>query len=134
MQSETFVELRIKTQDDGTVMVEQPNGFDEPSRIYLHGLHVRRMAEKMGMLTTTDPDAQRLIRTLTRRMVVLHGRIKCLADLLASHSGAQVDLNFESCYAAATADIAEEFCAELSDPLDPPQPMPACQPSETPLI
>ena len=70
----------------------------------------------MGLIEANDPTAQQTIATLTRRLLVLTGRIDHLAYWLTHHSDSKhADLSYEQDYAIATADIAEEFCAELKN-------------------
>ena len=76
-----------------------------------HHLTAEHVNNKSG------PKAAKEIATLQRRMLVLRDRIDHLAEYLALHSDSQhADLSYEQTYATATADIADEFCAELNDP------------------
>jgi hypothetical protein len=80
----------------------------------LHPRQLRAVCEKFGVFEPSDPQAQRTIATLTRRLLVLRDRIGHLGEYLALHSDSQhADLSYEQTYATATADIADEFCAEL---------------------
>ena len=120
MQNETIPELRIEQQDDGTLMLEQQNGFQDPDCINVHGLHVRHLAEQMGLIGKIDPDAQKTIATLTRRLLLLRDRIVTLHDFLLNHSDHKhADLSYERTYATATADIADELCHGLEDDEQP---------------
>ncbi|TSA15031.1 MAG: hypothetical protein D4R79_02015 [Comamonadaceae bacterium] len=64
----------------------------------------------------TDPTAKKTIAMLTRRLLLLRDRIGFLSNWLANHSDHRhADLSYETTYAIATADIADEFCADLED-------------------
>lgn len=113
--NETIPDLTISTTTDELIELEQQNGLDDPDRIQIHPLHVRLMAERLGLVSTSDPEAARTVATMARRLGVLHARIDHLAEWLAVHSDHKhADLSYEMTYARATADIADEFCAELS--------------------
>lgn len=113
--TETIPDLMISTTTDELIELEQQNGLDEPDRIQIHSLHVRLMAERLGLVPSGDLQALRIIAGLTRRLHALQGRIRHLADYLAEHSDHKhTDLSYEQTYARATADIASEFCADLA--------------------
>ena len=112
-----ITDLKIELMDDnigdGLILLEQDNGGNV-DRVAIHPLHLRFMAEKWGLVETSDPKANKTITTLTRRLNVLRARIDHLAHWLANHSDSKhADLSYEQTYATATADIADEFCAEL---------------------
>ena len=68
----------------------------------------------MGLVESSDPQAQKTIAMLTRRLLVVRERVDHMAYWLANHSDSKhADLSYEQTYATATADIAGEFCAEL---------------------
>ena len=86
----------------------------EPMEIKIHPLHVRYIAEKIGLIETSDPQAAKTIAKLERRLLMLRDRIDHIADWLVNHSDSEhANLSYEQTYATATADIAAEFCAEL---------------------
>jgi hypothetical protein len=112
--------LSIETSDDGCICLEQDSGGNG-SRVYIHLIHLRYLAEKAGLTAQGDQEAQKAIATLTRRLLVLNGRIGHLADWLANHSDHKhADLSYELTYASATADIAAEFCADMPDTMPAP--------------
>lgn len=102
------------------IMLTQPaDNYDEPGTVLIHPWQLRAVCEQFGIIAS-DPQAAKTIATLTRRLMVLRDRIDHLADYLANHSDSKhADLSFEQSYATATADIADEFCAELMD-TEPP--------------
>ena len=109
-------ELNIELMDDSTgslIILEQDSGGNL-DRIAIHPIHIRYMAEKFGIIPTSDPQAANIIATLQRRLLVLRDRIDELANYLCKHSDHKhADLSYEMTYANATADIASEFVAEL---------------------
>ena len=106
-------ELKIEHLADGLIVLEQDSAGNI-DRVAIHPIHIRHMVEKMGLVESSDLQAQKTIATLTRRLLVLHERIDHMAYWLATHSDSKhADLSYEQTYATATADIAGEFCAEL---------------------
>lgn len=117
--NDSIPDLKIEHIDDGVgdglIMLTQDNCGNVDS-VAIHPLHLRYMAEKMGLIESSDPKAQKTIATLTRQLLALRERIDHLADWLANHSDHKhADLSYEMTYATATADIAEAFCYDLSE-------------------
>ncbi len=109
-QTYDIPELKIEALDDGLIRLEQ---MCEPDRsLYIHPLHVRYMAEQFGIVATSDPTAAKTIATLTRRLLVLAERCNALATHLETVDS-QTASAFAQTHARATADIADQFCAEL---------------------
>ena len=107
--------IRVSLGDDDQLWIEQDFSGTVNS-VSLHRIHLRYLAEKLGLVSTTDGQALKTIATLTRRMKVLQFRIGHLADFLAQYSDhAHADLDYETDYARCTADLADEFCAELDE-------------------
>ena len=109
------------------IMLTQPaDNYDDPDSVLVHPWQLRAVCEQFGIITS-DPQAQRTIATLTRRMLVLRDRIDQLHNYLLNHSDHKhADLSYELTYATATADVADEFCADLVDtPTGPYAPPPA---------
>lgn len=96
------------------IMLTQPaDNYDEPGAVLIHPWQLRAVCEQFGIIAA-DPQAEKTIATLTRRLMVLRDRIDHLADFLANHSDSKhADLSFEQTYATATAEIADEFCKEM---------------------
>jgi hypothetical protein len=106
--------LTIATTTAGTIELEQQNGLDEPDRIEIHPIHLRYMAEQIGLAPTSDPTAARTITTLRRRLILLRDRCAHLAEYLALYSDYEhADLSHEQDYSEATFDLADEFCADF---------------------
>lgn len=116
--NDSIPDLKIELMDDGIgdglILLEQES-CGNVDRVSIHPIHLRYMAEKCGLVATSDPTAQRTIATLARRLVLLRDRIDNLGSYLANHSDHKhADLSYECTYATATADIAEEFCVDLN--------------------
>lgn len=98
------------------IMLEQQEGIEDTQAIVIHPWQLRAACEHLGIIAA-DPQAERTIATLQRRVITLASRIDFLADYLASHSDSRnADLSFEQTYARATADIAAEFIADIDEP------------------
>lgn len=110
-------DLSIDTVD-GLIELEQQNGLDEPDRIQIHPLHLRYMAETTGLIremSASEADALRMCEERGRRLLALKARIDHLASYLAlSSDHERADLAYETDYAAATADVCEAYCADIS--------------------
>ena len=106
---------QINDAQGPAIMLTQQDDYSEPSTVLLHPWQLRAVCEQFGIIAS-DSQAAKTIATLTRRLMVLHDRIEHLANFLANHSDSKhADLTYEQTYAMATADIAAEFCAELTD-------------------
>lgn len=107
--------LSIELAADGYILLEQ-DSCGNLARVAVHPIYMRYIAEKMGLVETSDPQAHKTIAMLKRRLLVLNDRIDHLADWLANNSDHKhADLTYELAYAMASADIAREFCADLVD-------------------
>lgn len=110
--------LKIEAHDDDTLTLEQ-DWSGNIDRVTVHALHLRFMAERMGLVrevSATEADTLRTVTTLKRRLRVLRERCEHLGRYLAITSdSAHADLTYEQNYSEATADIADEFCADLDD-------------------
>lgn len=98
---------------DGLILLEQDSGGNI-DRVAIHPIHLRYMAEKFGLIETSDPEALKTIAKQERRLQLLRDRIDHMCSYLANHSDHRhADLSYEVTYMTATADLANEFCAEL---------------------
>jgi len=109
-------ELKIERMDDdhGTLILLEQDSGGQIDRVAVHPLHLRYMAEQIGLIETSDPQAARTIARLERRLRVLRDRIDHLNNWMANYSDHKhADLSYEVTYITATMDIADEFCADL---------------------
>jgi hypothetical protein len=116
---ERIEELTIEAAGDekGSFIILTQNNCGNAESVAIHPLHLRYMAEKFGLIETSDPQADKTIATLKRRLTALHGRIEHLQGWLANHSDHKhADLSYELTYATATMDIADEFIADFEAP------------------
>lgn len=110
-------DLKIERINDeigeGLILLEQ-DSTGNIDRVAIHPIHLRYMAEKFGLVPSSDLQTQKAITALQRRLLMLNERVAYLADYLANHSDHKhADLLYETTYARATADISAEFCTEL---------------------
>jgi hypothetical protein len=118
IERDTIPELNIELVEDkqgSLILLEQDSGGNT-DRVAIHQIHLRYMAEKFGLITTSDPTAHKTIAMLTRRLLLLRDRMDNLHNYLVNHSDHKhADLSYEVTYATACVDLADEFCAELVD-------------------
>jgi hypothetical protein len=116
--NEAIPDLKIESINDenGHLFLLEQDGGGNIHRVAIHAIHIRLLAEKMGLVQTSDPQAAKAIATLQRRMTALRDRIEFLQGYLANHSDHEhADLTFEMTYATATLDLADEFCLEFEE-------------------
>ena len=124
--TDSIPHLNIEVLDNGNIRLENES-MGDCYAVDIHPMHLRLLVEKMGLVELSDLQAQKTIATLTHRLNVMRERVDHMAYWLANHSDSQhADLSYEQTYATATADIAEQFCAELQEV----QPEPSKQPPE----
>jgi hypothetical protein len=122
IERDSIPDLNIELMEDkhGSLILLEQDSCGNIERVAIHSIHLRYMAEKFGLIETSDPDTHKTIATLTRRLLVLRDRIGHLSDHLANQSdNKHADLTYGRAYATASADIAAEFCAELLDTTAP---------------
>jgi hypothetical protein len=108
-------DLAYEVDGAGNVQLEQEAGFGEVSRIELHPIHVRLLAEQVGILApSSNIEADRTIARLCRQMRILLQRIDQLDNWLneTAQQGHE-DLTMETAYSLATWELATEFVTEL---------------------
>jgi len=115
----THHELTAELIDDDkgkAILLTQPkDNFDDPGTVLVHPWQLRAVCQQFGVIAS-DPQAEKTIAMLTRRLRLLRDRIGFLSNWLTNHSDHKhADLSYEQTYAIATADIADEFCADLED-------------------
>ena len=112
---ELKIEMMDDGQGDGMILLEQ-DSCGNIDRVAIHPIHLRYMAEKMGLVESSDPTAAKTIATLQRRMVALRDRIESLADWMARYSDHKhADLSHETTLLHAMADLAREWCHDFEE-------------------
>lgn len=105
----------INDEKGPAIMLTQQEGIEDAHIVLVHPWQLRAVCEQFGIIAS-DPQAATTIATLQRRMILLRDRINNLHDYLLNHSDhRRADLSYELTYATATADIADELCAEFED-------------------
>lgn len=109
--------LKIERADnengDSLITLKQDDACGNIEIVVLHPIHVRYLAEHMGLLEMADRQSQKTIAAMKRRLEALYDRIEFLHDFLCNHSdNKHADLSFEQGYAAATVDIGYEYLIE----------------------
>ncbi|RZL45916.1 MAG: hypothetical protein EOP74_00165 [Variovorax sp.] len=111
-------QLKIEVLANGCIRLENTD-CGESYAVDIHPMHLRYMAEQAGLvrqMSAPEADSLRTAAKCKRRLLVLQKRIDHLASFLCLHSDSQhADLSYEQDYATATADICEEFCADLDE-------------------
>jgi hypothetical protein len=113
---EVTAELR-ETQHGTEIQLTQLDTCGEDAHVVdLHPWQLRAICDHFG-ITTADEQAAKTIAALQRRMRVLTARIGHLANYLATCSDhSHADLTYETGYATATSEIADEFVADFEQP------------------
>ena len=112
---ELKIEMMNDVQGDGLIFLEQ-DSCGNIDRVAIHPIHLRYMAEKMGLVESSDPTAAKTIATLQRRMVALRDRIGSLADWMARYSDHKhADLSHETTQLDAIEDLAREWCHDFEE-------------------
>lgn len=116
--NESIPDLKIELMDDNSgslILLEQDSGGNI-DRVAIHLIHLRYMAEKMGLVESDSTQALKTIATLQRRMVALRDRIESLADWMAQYSDHRhADLSHETTQLNAMADLAREWCHDFEE-------------------
>lgn len=100
--------------DGDTIQLEQSNGLDEPDRISLHRIHLAHLAGEIGLLG--DPDAERMVATLSRRLRILRAEIAGLAQWIESAPRDEDENNFpEWLMATSLLRLATSMVDDLPD-------------------
>lgn len=105
----------MKDTEGGLILLEQDNGGNL-DRVAIHQIHLRYMAEKFGLIETSDPLAQKTTATLQRRILALRDRIDNLADWMEKFSDHKhADPTYEMTQLHALQDLACEWCNDFDD-------------------
>lgn len=133
--NDNIPELKIESMDDtegSLILLEQDSGGNL-DREAIHPIHLRYMVEKFGLVKTSDPQAQKTIALLTRRLLLLRDRMDNLHNYLVNHSDHKhADLSYEVTYATACVDLADEFCADFEGTGEQQEAAHAYRPAPTP--
>ena len=116
--NENIPDLKIELLEDsqGRLIVLEQDSCGNLDRVAIHPLHLRYLAEKFGLIETSDPTAQKTIATLQRRMVALRDRIENVADWMTKYSDHKhADLSHETTQLDAMADLAREWCHDFDN-------------------
>lgn len=105
-------------QREGLVLVSQRRE-GQTGTVALHPVHIRHLAEVVGMAPTSDPAAAKLIAALCRRLRVLRERI----DMLGADLSNEPDLIHALEQTLVLAELADAFVEDLPDgqPVNPGQ-------------
>lgn len=106
----------LNDQHGPAIMLTQQDGNDEPNEVLVHPWQLRAVCEHFGLLTA-DPQAEKAIATLKRRMLALRDRIDSLADYMTHHSDHRhADLSHELNTVNLLAELADEWCTDFQEP------------------
>ena len=97
------------------IMLTQQEGIDDPCTIVMHPWQLVAACQHLG-LSNSDPQAEKTIAMLTRRLLALRDRIESLADWMAKYSDHKhADLSHETTQLDAIADLAREWCHDFKE-------------------
>ena len=117
----TFPDLRIETIDGGNFRLSQQDFSGNECAIDLHPAHVRYLAERLDLIPKVSPTSSVMNATLTRRLGVLQYRLNHLENYMRNHSDHKhADYRYETDYCTATSELADEFIADLIEPMQSP--------------
>ena len=103
----------VNDEHGKAIMLTQQDGLEEPNTVLVHPWQLRAVCEQFDLIAS-DPQVEKTIATLKRRMEMLRDCIAHLHDYLANHSDHRhADLSYEVAYATACIDLADEFCADF---------------------
>lgn len=110
--------LKIERLANGCIRLENESMGDS-YMVDVHPLHLRYMAEKLGLvheMSATEAEALQTVARLTRRLGVLHDRIAKMDAWLWEHRDFdEADINVEIWFSKATLELSTEFQAEMAD-------------------
>ena len=112
----THHHLKAEWQNDQNgpaILLTQQRDYSEPDEVLMHPWQLRALCEHFG-LVTADPQAERTIAALQRRMLALRNRIDELGDYMTNHSDHKhADLSHELNTITMLAELADEWCADF---------------------
>ncbi|HWT21657.1 MAG TPA: hypothetical protein VN280_22370 [Variovorax sp.] len=117
---EVIPELKIELVADGCLLLtHQDSCGNGDDMVIVHPIHLRFMAEKLGLvreMSASEADNLRTINKLARRLRLLHERISQMDQWLWEHPDSTcVDINTELWFSAASLDLSREFMTELNE-------------------
>lgn len=105
-----FYDLNVETLEDGTIRLEQRDYCGESVIIDLHPIQAAFIADRLP-----DNSVPERIATLERRLLWMRDRFdECYAALPADMHERCAEANEFYTWLLASADIATEFCADLT--------------------
>lgn len=119
-----FPQIDIATTSEGLIELEQQNGLDMPDRILIDPLHVRYMAEKIGLLDTapdrpadlpTYAEQARTIDRLQRNMLRLRQHALQTQDAMRCADWDHADLTFEMQLMNGMVDLCDIAVDDFAD-------------------
>ncbi|MDQ0084562.1 biotin operon repressor [Variovorax boronicumulans] len=116
---ENIPQVEIELLEGGNVRVTDKSDFNQDYSVDLHPIHLRLIAEKMGLvreMSASEADALRMVDKLARRIGVLQERILQLDKWLWEHPDPDcADIGTEIWFSAGTLDLANEFLLEIGE-------------------
>lgn len=112
----THHHLRVEWLNDKhgpAIMLTQQDGYDEANEVMVHPWQLRGLCEHFG-LVIADPQAERAIATLQRRMLALRNRIDELGQLMTNFGDSDTN-SLELNAITMLAGLADEWCADFQD-------------------
>ena len=106
----------LVNDEHGTaILLSQQDGIEEPKSVLVHPFQLRAVCEQFGIIAS-DPQAEKTIATLQRRMAKLSERIADLYDWMLQFSDHKhADLSHEMDCLDALRDLAKEWCADFEE-------------------
>lgn len=106
---ERIYELSFEIHADGSIDLEQPNGYDEPERITIHQCQARHIFEKSGHLLPADELSSRLARQMREVHATLANEFGCSrgVDEVITKLTAYIDALPESLTKPAPGEVPE---------------------------
>lgn len=109
------IKFEIDANGDGLIFLEQYADGETESTV-MHTLHLRYMAEKLGLVNAISAEDAKAKITFKRRMRTLRRKMNDLSACLEGepHTG-EVDVRRAVMLAESTGDLVHEYCEEMDD-------------------
>lgn len=124
-------ELTIEPCEDGTLLLVQDAGGNV-DRVQVHPLHIRLIAERFGLASSSDPTAIRTIATLQRRVLLIRQQVNQLYEWLHEETGAEGARIEELTLCSSIRAMLNEFVADFGADVSPRVQPPSCGPASPP--